>query len=172
MDEPTLLPALTVVFAAVAVLMAALGLLYSPVAFGVALPFGVAAYVFWYHASGRLRARVVRSARRERATRARFQRSASTGPRGPRFGDQQRMGGGAQRRAGGGARQQRTRERSQFEGLSHEQARQMLGVSADATQGDIRRAYRERAKDLHPDRGGDEAAFRRLNRAYDRLTAE
>lgn len=42
-----------------------------------------------------------------------------------------------------------------------------LQVSADASAGEIRAAFRSRAKQLHPDHGGDQAEFRALMRAYD-----
>ncbi|SDL09935.1 DnaJ domain-containing protein [Natronorubrum texcoconense] len=44
-----------------------------------------------------------------------------------------------------------------------------LGVSPDATPDEIRQAYRREAKTAHPDKGGSEAAFRRVKRAYEAL---
>lgn len=41
-----------------------------------------------------------------------------------------------------------------------------LGLSADADADEVKRAYRDRVKETHPDRGGDEAAFRRVQEAY------
>jgi hypothetical protein len=41
-----------------------------------------------------------------------------------------------------------------------------LGVAPGATADEIRRAYRERVKEVHPDHGGDEEEFRRLREAY------
>src|SRR5688572_20549714 len=49
-------------------------------------------------------------------------------------------------------------------------ARELLGVSPLATSGDLRRAFRDAAKQAHPDRaGGDDARFRRVVEAYHRL---
>ncbi|MGI8575128.1 MAG: molecular chaperone DnaJ [Egibacteraceae bacterium] len=45
----------------------------------------------------------------------------------------------------------------------------VLGVSKDAGQDEIKRAYRKRARELHPDTGGDEAAFKELTTAYEVL---
>jgi curved DNA-binding protein CbpA len=46
----------------------------------------------------------------------------------------------------------------------------VLGVAPDADEDEIRRAYRERAKEVHPDAaGGDEEAFKRVTEAYERL---
>lgn len=41
-----------------------------------------------------------------------------------------------------------------------------LGLTAGADADEVKRAYRERVKETHPDRGGDEAAFRRVQDAY------
>jgi hypothetical protein len=41
-----------------------------------------------------------------------------------------------------------------------------LGLDERASEADVRRAFRLRARDLHPDRGGDEAAFKTLNANY------
>lgn len=46
---------------------------------------------------------------------------------------------------------------------------ELLGLDADATTEEIRRAYRLRAKAAHPDAGGDPAAFRQLLAAYETL---
>ena len=44
---------------------------------------------------------------------------------------------------------------------------QTLGVEPNATLLEIKRAYRLRALDAHPDRGGSDEAFRALQRAYE-----
>jgi hypothetical protein len=41
-----------------------------------------------------------------------------------------------------------------------------LGVSAGATVEEVRRAYRRRVKEVHPDQGGDEDEFKRVREAY------
>ncbi|MWV65166.1 DnaJ domain-containing protein [Halorubrum sp. JWXQ-INN 858] len=41
-----------------------------------------------------------------------------------------------------------------------------LGLSTDAEAATVKRAYRERVKEVHPDQGGDERAFRRVREAY------
>ena len=41
-----------------------------------------------------------------------------------------------------------------------------LGLPADADSDEVKRAYRERVKETHPDRGGDEGAFMRVQEAY------
>ena len=54
--------------------------------------------------------------------------------------------------------------------MSVREARKALGVGAQATPGELRRAFRQAAKSVHPDRpGGDAEAFRRLVAAYDLL---
>jgi hypothetical protein len=47
----------------------------------------------------------------------------------------------------------------------------ILGVAPDASVAEIKRGYRQRALETHPDRGGDAAAFRELQRAYERAIA-
>jgi curved DNA-binding protein CbpA len=47
----------------------------------------------------------------------------------------------------------------------------VLGVSRGVTQEELRDAYREKTKKHHPDRGGDEWAFRVVVRAYEILKA-
>ena len=42
-----------------------------------------------------------------------------------------------------------------------------LGLNADATTADIKRAYKQRALETHPDRGGSAADFRALQAAYE-----
>jgi hypothetical protein len=41
-----------------------------------------------------------------------------------------------------------------------------LGVPVGATPEELRRAYRRRVKEVHPDQGGDEDAFKRVREAY------
>jgi|SRR5581483_3706856 len=48
-------------------------------------------------------------------------------------------------------------------------ARAVLGVGHHATADAVRRAFRARAKDCHPDRGGDRDAFEELWAAYSAL---
>jgi hypothetical protein len=43
----------------------------------------------------------------------------------------------------------------------------VLGVAPGVTEADLKAAFRKRALEVHPDRGGDAAAFRRLLRAYE-----
>lgn len=45
---------------------------------------------------------------------------------------------------------------------------QVLGIRPDADTGQIRTAYRRRARYVHPDAGGDDDAFTRLQDAYRR----
>jgi curved DNA-binding protein len=53
--------------------------------------------------------------------------------------------------------------------MSLKMAREVLGVSSLSTPEEVRAAYREAAKRAHPDGGGDEAAFRQVTQAYERL---
>jgi curved DNA-binding protein len=53
--------------------------------------------------------------------------------------------------------------------MSLKMAREVLGVSSEATPAEVRCAFREAAKRAHPDTGGDERAFRQVVEAYRRL---
>ncbi len=45
----------------------------------------------------------------------------------------------------------------------------VLGVKKGATKADIKKAFRAKAKKHHPDKGGDEAKFKKINEAYETL---
>ncbi|TQQ82866.1 2Fe-2S iron-sulfur cluster binding domain-containing protein [Halonotius terrestris] len=47
----------------------------------------------------------------------------------------------------------------------------VLGVDRDADDETIKRAYRRRAKETHPDRGGTDAEFKRVKDAYETIQA-
>lgn len=47
---------------------------------------------------------------------------------------------------------------------------QLLGLTPSATQAEIREAYRRKAKQHHPDKGGDPDMMRALTEAYQRLS--
>ena len=46
---------------------------------------------------------------------------------------------------------------------------EVLGVPQDASEEDIKRAYRRKARTSHPDAGGDEDEFKELTTAYEVL---
>lgn len=171
---------LAATFAGLTAVLTIGGLAVSPVMLAVAVPFAIATYFLWYHASGRLRARVRRQATgasardraraRKRARAAENRRAAFTGARTGRRERQQRRG--RQRRARGprDGRDPRDRAPPADNGPTVREAYATLGLPTDADKGAVKRAYREKAKDLHPDTpGGDEAAFKNLNAAYERL---
>lgn len=45
----------------------------------------------------------------------------------------------------------------------------ILGVSSDATDSEIKKAYRLIARECHPDKGGDKEDFQELNNAYEKI---
>ena len=46
---------------------------------------------------------------------------------------------------------------------------EVLGVSETATQDEIKKAYRKKAVEHHPDKGGDENIFKEVAQAYDTI---
>jgi DnaJ-domain-containing protein 1 len=46
-----------------------------------------------------------------------------------------------------------------------------LGVKTDATASEIKKAYHEKVKENHPDKGGDSATFEKIQKAYERITS-
>jgi hypothetical protein len=91
---------------------------------------------------------------------------------------QQARGGsnhdGRRRRRGRGGRAGRSRSRAERRrhGRQAKRARELLEVSADADDETVRDAYRERVKEVHPDRGGDPERFKQVKWAYEYLTDE
>jgi DnaJ-class molecular chaperone len=48
----------------------------------------------------------------------------------------------------------------------------MLGVEKSASNAELKRAYREMAIKVHPDKGGDADQFQELQRAYESIVEE
>jgi hypothetical protein len=154
----------------------------------VSAALGASAYFMYYQSSGRLAARVYRSVERQAATNS--GRGAGRGRDTRRRRQQERGGFGAgpredwvpprdgasgrrrrqrQRDAGTGGTRQQTAQPD--DGPSTAEAYRTLGVERGADEATIKRAYREKVKDVHPDaEGGDEETFKRVNRAYEQLT--
>jgi hypothetical protein len=180
-----LITGLAVTFAVMAVALAVVAVVYSPAVIVLALTFGVAAYFMWYQASRPLAARVYRSVARQAAKNPGRSDGGRRNPndRGGRggFGAGPREewtppgGRGRQRRGrarqGGRQRQQRRTAPSTTDRPSREEACRTLGVSPDADEATIKRAYRQKVKEVHPDTAdGNEEAFKQVTRAYERLT--
>lgn len=46
----------------------------------------------------------------------------------------------------------------------------ILGIKSGASEDEIKKAYRAKVKENHPDRGGDTAKFEKIQKAYERIT--
>ena len=173
MNRARFLLGLASVLAGTTVLLAVLGAVYNLFFLVLAVPFGVGTYLIWADATGRIEPR--RRARHSRAERA--SRSKTAAGRADRRRARASHGRRVADGVGRGARRKRSRERrgapTVDDGPAPEEARLVLGVAADADETEIKRAYRERAKEVHPDQaGGDEEAFKRATEAYERLVGE
>ncbi|SEA35488.1 DnaJ domain-containing protein [Haloplanus vescus] len=155
MDRDRLVLGLAAVFAGLTVVLVVVAFVRQLFLLFLALPFAATTYLMWKHATGRIEARARQRVR--------------TGPqRGARRRD-------ARRRVadGVGARSSRGTSRtapSSTQSLSRREAYDILGLDSDASDDAVKRAYRAKVKEVHPDAdGGDEAAFKRVKRAYERL---
>lgn len=167
-----------------AVLLTMVGIVYNPAIIAVALAFGAAAYFMWYQASGRLASRVYRSVEQQAARNngEQHRRTADTGRGGfgagpredwtpPRDDQRRRARAGARGSARQrGNQQQQRRAPSTTDRPTREEAFRTLGLSPGADEATVKQAYRNRVKDVHPDNGGSESEFKRVKRAYERLT--
>jgi DnaJ-domain-containing protein 1 len=180
-DRSPLVVGLAAVFAGITVFLVVLAAAFRDVVvFAVALPFAAATYLFWQHAAGRIRERVETQARRARATSERrdrggFGADARFGDARTRFGREARQAAGAGGNTAGGSGRSGGRDGRRVDpnagpDISRTEAYATLGVDPDADDEAVRRAYRERVKETHPDRGGDEERFKQVTAAYERLT--
>lgn len=129
-----------------------LGVRYNLLVIVLAVPFGLAAYLTWSAVTGRFR--LGRDPRARRSPASGTGRSGSARRRRSR--DRQRAGPDAPPTTGG------------IE--SRAEARRVLGVGPQADPETVRRAYRDRVKEVHPDAdGGSERAFVRVRAAYETL---
>ena len=54
--------------------------------------------------------------------------------------------------------------------MTKAEAFEVLGLRGDATEEEVKTAYRSLSKRVHPDAGGSDELFRRVHAAYERLT--
>jgi hypothetical protein len=157
-DRHRLVLGLAAVFAGLTVILVVLAFVRQLFLLFLALPFAVTTYLMWHHATGRIEERARREARASRASAGR-QRRAPGG-----------FGATARGTASGARTTGRRTAPTTDAGPSRREAYETLGLDPDASDDEVRRAYRTKVKEVHPDAdGGDEAAFKRVNRAYERL---
>ncbi|MFB6194874.1 MAG: J domain-containing protein [Haloplanus sp.] len=160
MDRDRLVLGLASVFAGITVLLVVLAFVRQLFLLFVALPFGATAYIMWQHATGRLADRARRRARRRSADERRAPGGVgATARRTARNG-----------RATRGDRTTRNGQTSTRDTLTRRDAYETLDLDPGASDEAVRRAYRAKVKEVHPDTdAGDEEAFKRVNRAYELL---
>jgi hypothetical protein len=175
-QQNRLVTGLAAAFAVMTAILAVGAIFVLPLAIPAVL-FGAVTYFLYYQASGRLLRRIYRSVERQAAT---GNGSAPSGRGGFGAGpreewtpprEEQRRRARGQRVRQERRRGQRQRRQRRQSGPTPREASRVLGVSVDADEGTVKRAYRNRIKDVHPDaEGGDEEAFKRVQRAYEVLT--
>lgn len=159
LDRDRLVFGLAAVFAGVTALLVVLAFVRQLFLLFLAIPFALTTYLMWHHATGRLEARARRQARAQATVGDRRRTRAPGG-----FGATAR--GAA---PGGGSRA--TNRATARESVTTREAYETLGLDPGASDEAVRRAYRARVKEVHPDTdGGDEEAFKRVNRAYEHLS--
>lgn len=176
---------IAVVFGGLTVVLTAVGLLINPAVLFLALMFGASTYFMYYHLSGKMAASLYERVERQAAQNTGNARRGGfgAGPREewepPRDGRRARrsratQGGqrrrqGRQRRQAAGGRQRR--QRVQSSGPNPAEAYKRLGLDPGADQSTIKRAYREKVKEVHPDTdSGSETEFKQVQAAYETLT--
>jgi DnaJ-class molecular chaperone len=65
---------------------------------------------------------------------------------------------------------QRGNDRAQHHVAADDICYQLLGITPSATPEEIREAYRRKAKQYHPDKGGDPDMMRAITEAYRKLS--
>ena len=184
MSRDGLIMSIAAVFVGITALMLIVGIVVNPFFLFVALPFGGAAYLMWYQASGKLAERIranpagyARATRSDggpggfdagpfeggRFTRERVRQNRKRA-RGRGAGGQRGREAGRQRGRGGAAAGQPT-------GLSNAEAADILGIDSGADAETVKTAYREKVKTAHPDAPeGDEEKFKSVKAAYETLS--
>ncbi len=170
MNRDRLLMMLAATFAGLSVFVAMVAIVFQPVLLVLAIPFGVVTYFMWYQASGRLGRRIYRGV--ENRARTEEQGGFGAGPRGDyqprseRFREPFRAGHPDDGRTRGQA-PRKTDLPTEWE------ARDVLDVGPEADEDDVRRAYREKVKEVHPDTpDGDEERFKEVTAAYEQLAED
>lgn len=189
-DYDRLVMALAFVFLALAGLLAVVGIVLEPFVLTISLLFGAVSYIMWYQASGRLSNRLYRHVEararanngrgrkrnrsQERTRNARQERKRSQNARGG-FGAGPREDWDPRsewvRGDGFSTDQRRTSATGNRVDATTAEAYDILDLDPDADETAIKRAYREKVKDVHPDtETGSEEEFKRVNAAYEQLT--
>jgi len=182
LEDSPLLFGLASVFAGLATMLGIVAIVTREVVvLALALPFAATGYFMWYHASGRMKRRAARAAGADGGSRRRRRAAEGAAAGRGRFAREARERVNRERRraragaAAGGRRQRRERRRRppERDGPSAEEAYRVLDLDPGASEDDVKRAYRERVKEVHPDTGdGDEDEFKRVTAAYERLTGD
>lgn len=179
-ENERLIMAIAGVFVVLALVLGIVGIVYAQFVIAVALMFGVVAFLMWYQASGRLASRIYEGVEARARVNDRWRR------RNENQRQQEKRWQQRNRRWGNGNfdprnswtgqstnthNRQKRREQPDESTTQPREAYAILGLAPDAEEEEIKKAYRDRVKEVHPDtKGGDEEAFKRVTAAYEQLT--
>jgi hypothetical protein len=179
-NDSRLVVGMAVVFGGMTLLMLVLTAVFrDPMPLFVAVMFGAATYFFWYQVSGKMQASIYERVERRARVDGGGRRRATDGRGGFGAGPREEWTppGGEERweyryqQQRGGRRGRTGAEVAARDGPTDREAYATLGLDPGADEAAVRRAYRERAKETHPDTGdGDEDEFKEVTAAYEQLT--
>lgn len=157
MNRSPVLFGVAAVLAGTTAILGIFGILYNLILLVAAVPFAAATYVVWRHATGRLTRRVRKRTTPFDAARGASEAAAATGREPSGFGRRSRPGPAPPEDGAGFSPRRR-------------EAARVLNVEPDAEPETVKQAFRERARELHPDApDGDAEAFQRVRDAYETL---
>lgn len=178
-ENDRLIMAIAGVFVVLALVLGVVGFVHAQFVIAVALMFGVVAFLLWYQASGRLTQRIYQGiearARVNDRWRSRDEKQRQQEKRWRQRNNRWRNGKSDPRNSWTGQHTSTHNQHKQPGGsttsLRPKEAYAILGLAPGAEEEEIRNAYRERVKEVHPDtKDGDEEAFKRVTAAYEQLT--
>ena len=172
MDRNGLILGVSAVLFGITVVMLLAGIAVNPFFLLVSIPFGSSAYLLWYQASGQLSDDVRRGESTAGFSGGRRTNGFNPGSFGAGSSTSENFASESARRA----QQYRQKARAnqavdQATTITQADAYRILEIEPIADEAEIKAAYRQKAKEYHPDTpSGDEEMFKKVSRAYEVLS--